>query len=125
MDESHHIPWNQAVALEGWLTKKGEVVQNWKRRWFMLTVNGEMHYFRKKSAVESGKPQGTIDLRELKGVKASAKEPRSFVIKTAVRDFVVIADTVEECSQWVAAIKEQVRPQCALGVGRGVATNLM
>jgi hypothetical protein len=108
MNESHHIPAHQAVELEGFLTKRGEIVQNWKRRWFILSVNGEMHYFRKKSAVESGKPQGTIQLYDVRRVQASKQNPKAFTIKTAVRDFDIIADSEEECQTWVAAIIAQV-----------------
>ena len=30
---------------EGFLTKQGRIVKNWKRRYFVLFKNGELQYF--------------------------------------------------------------------------------
>ena len=42
---------NEVVALEGWLYKRGQKHQNWKRRWFVLKTDsafgGHLHYYAK------------------------------------------------------------------------------
>jgi len=48
----------QLIIKEGFLTKQGAVVKNWKRRWFVLT-EGNLHYRKKK---EDTIPAGIIRL---------------------------------------------------------------
>lgn len=55
---------DKTVAREGYLSKRGHVVTNWKMRYFVLKAEGgtcTLQYY--KSAQLEGGPQGSIDLR--------------------------------------------------------------
>jgi len=55
---------DKTVAREGYLSKRGHVMPNWKMRYFVLKAEGgtcTLQYY--KSAQLEGGPQGSIDLR--------------------------------------------------------------
>eukprot|EP00003_Mantamonas_plastica_P009514 TRINITY_DN1888_c0_g3_i1.p1 TRINITY_DN1888_c0_g3~~TRINITY_DN1888_c0_g3_i1.p1 ORF type:complete len:1220 (+),score=477.79 TRINITY_DN1888_c0_g3_i1:241-3660(+) len=53
--------WTVADARvkSGYMKKKGHLVRNWKKRWFVLTVTGKLFYFK---AIGDEEPAGCIDL---------------------------------------------------------------
>jgi hypothetical protein len=86
---------------EGWLTKKGAKVKNWKRRWFVLE-NEEMRYY--TSQDKKKPPKGKFFV---KGIKFSfvtlAEEKRisnCFQAKTPTRTYFMYSDTAEELKIW-------------------------
>jgi hypothetical protein len=38
---------------KGYLIKKGDIVKSWKRRWFMLTHQGEIYYMVRKYKLQA------------------------------------------------------------------------
>lgn len=58
-----HRPWDsfKSPLRMGYLTKKGAVVKNWKRRYFVANPDYSVDYFENEEAFEKGfKPKGTI-----------------------------------------------------------------
>lgn len=58
-----HRPWDsfKHPIKMGYLTKKGAVVKNWKRRYFVVNPDYSVDYFENEEAFEKGfKPKGTI-----------------------------------------------------------------
>lgn len=54
---------------EGYLTKQGEIIQSWKRRFFILRAK-KLYYFKNEKKAKSGaKPIGIIDLNLYKTKK--------------------------------------------------------
>ena len=103
-EESKHLRKDPDSLREGYMTKLGEKVKNWKRRYFVLTAN-HLHYYRH---IEDKEPAGSILLL---GTKIS-REQRSIVgvqhafsITTADgrRKYIIYGDTQEQCNAWVEA----------------------
>ncbi|XP_073242754.1 PH domain-containing protein DDB_G0267786-like [Porites lutea] len=58
-----HRPWDtfKSPLRMGYLTKKGAVVKNWKRRYFVAKADYSVDYYESEEAYEKGfKPKGTI-----------------------------------------------------------------
>eukprot|EP01114_Cavostelium_apophysatum_P022806 TRINITY_DN8379_c0_g1_i1.p1 TRINITY_DN8379_c0_g1~~TRINITY_DN8379_c0_g1_i1.p1 ORF type:complete len:588 (-),score=142.77 TRINITY_DN8379_c0_g1_i1:130-1893(-) len=106
---SFYHPSDRAETLskQGWLTKQGGRVKNWKRRWFVIRDN-RMYYY--KSAKEQ-EPQGFIPIEQCcvrfvsNGKKNCVEiyDPRGPFTKSHP-SFFVYADSEEELISWVQAI---------------------
>ncbi|KAH7828227.1 putative SH3 domain [Monocercomonoides exilis] len=96
-----------AGPKEGWLTKQGHLVKNWKRRWFVLR-DGVLYYYGSKSDT---KEKGMHDLRgcEVREAREQTQKPYSFNLYYPSDDkkkqLFVYADSMEEMKDWMAAIK--------------------
>jgi RhoGAP domain/PH domain len=94
----------------GWLQKRGAVVKNWKRRWFVLCAFDHVNlvYFDRESPSASATPKGVIPLHSsIVKTNADAQTGRqhSIVICTAFsRDFYVHASSAQEIDEWIRAI---------------------
>jgi hypothetical protein len=96
----------EEVQMEGWLTKKGHKRRNWKRRWFVLTGDGEVAYYAKRGAAE---PKGTISLAQ-PGVSVITMEPSAaslsrFMIITPEQLFPIYADCDKDRAEWMRVIE--------------------
>ncbi len=96
----------EEVQMEGWLTKKGHKRRNWKRRWFVLTADGEVAYYAKRGAAE---PKGTISLAQ-PGVSVITMEPSAasaarFMIITPEQLFPIYADCDKDRVEWMRVIE--------------------
>jgi hypothetical protein len=107
-------------VVEGYLTKLGAKVKNWKRRWVVLD-NYVLTYYKS----EDGRGAcGTINLEEVKKIEdVSAPEKREalereeknivgkenlFVLYTPNRVWFFIADNEKAKKEWISVIKEQL-----------------
>ncbi|KAL6049470.1 Cytohesin 1, partial [Balamuthia mandrillaris] len=91
------------VVKEGWLTKKGHVRKNWKRRWFILRKDTEELLYYKSSKVKpTTTPQGVIDLGCY--LCDLCNRPKCFQMVSKGKVFVIEADSVEERNDWMKAI---------------------
>lgn len=94
---------------EGYLTKLGKVVKNWKKRWFVLDGT-QLSYYEKP-----GKKQlGTIDLSKAIQVQINddPKKENSFkIIIPNYRTYVIFADSQQECEDWVNALNKIIKPE--------------
>ena len=78
------------IHKSGFLTKQGEFVKNWRRRWFVLSDDG-IYYYKD----ENRDLKGDIPLVSIKGafVAANSKKP-ALRIQTQDRDFICQVQTV-------------------------------
>lgn len=93
----------------GWLTKRGHIVPNWKRRWFVLEPPSKLHYF----SSPSGEFKGTIVLAGAR-IEATPNRPREFTIHTLAgsdKNFECSAETTSERDAWVRHCRN-----CASGI---------
>ena len=112
----------------GYLTKRGGVRKNWKRRWFRLvSEDGELSYL-EESALQSPKMSylqeesrlcilGTINLFEATAVRRSAcptAMEHEFEIETPGRVWRMHADTAEELEEWLAQLASVIEAGTAM-----------
>jgi len=93
-------------SKEGFMTKKGEVVKNWKRRWFVLY--GSMLFYYKKQGDSS--PAGWVNLQEITRLPECLVEPppdKTFCISlhTPTREYLINADNGEEMFDWIQLLR--------------------
>eukprot|EP00735_Rhodelphis_limneticus_P008517 TRINITY_DN2155_c0_g1::TRINITY_DN2155_c0_g1_i1::g.12753::m.12753 TRINITY_DN2155_c0_g1::TRINITY_DN2155_c0_g1_i1::g.12753 ORF type:complete len:456 (-),score=146.91,sp/P54644/KRAC_DICDI/44.54/1e-132,Pkinase/PF00069.20/1.9e-75,Pkinase_Tyr/PF07714.12/9.4e-36,PH/PF00169.24/1.3e-23,PH_11/PF15413.1/1.1e-08,PH_3/PF14593.1/1e-05,PH_3/PF14593.1/1.6e+02,Kinase-like/PF14531.1/19,Kinase-like/PF14531.1/3.4e-05,Pkinase_C/PF00433.19/1.4e-05,PH_9/PF15410.1/9.9e-05,PH_9/PF15410.1/4.6e+03,PH_8/PF15409.1/0.00068,PH len=92
------------AQLEGWLTKQGAVVKNWKRRWFVLK-DKQLYYFKKPSDLE---PKGTVNLEDVTIAHATHATKRQHcfgIYHPGRRSYFLQADTQDDMLLWVNAIR--------------------
>jgi len=92
-------------SKEGFLTKQGIVVKNWKKRWFVLSGT-LLCYFRKQ---KDPYPKGIIQFSDARTIDC-VLEPidnrvNCFVVETSSRSYYIIADSPKEMYEWVVALK--------------------
>eukprot|EP00029_Vermamoeba_vermiformis_P006300 TRINITY_DN2431_c0_g1_i1.p1 TRINITY_DN2431_c0_g1~~TRINITY_DN2431_c0_g1_i1.p1 ORF type:complete len:655 (+),score=165.37 TRINITY_DN2431_c0_g1_i1:48-2012(+) len=97
------------IEYSGYLTKRGDTVKSWKKRWFVLKDN-RLAYYAKK---EDQQPKGSIPLGGT-DVKVSTEEtaqrvkgcpsPAMFEIATPGRVFYIEAESTEDMEKWLGVI---------------------
>jgi PH domain len=99
-------------SRSGYLTKKGQIVHNWKRRWFVLDRD-RLSYFRAPSDAE---PRGSIDIGTVVRVErahdgtASERYEHVFGIHTtAPRVFLCVAESQQELDAWTSTLNDAVQ----------------
>ncbi|KYR00461.1 pleckstrin (PH) domain-containing protein [Tieghemostelium lacteum] len=98
---SHIVLTRTNILKQGYLTKIGEVVKNWKRRWFIME-NNYLFYLKNQ---RSNKVLGRIPLIGSK-VENVSKEQRGFNIVTKTRTYLIIADSEKDTVEWVGALND-------------------
>lgn len=93
-------------SREGWMTKKGDVVKNWKRRWFKL--NGSMMFYYKKQ--QDAIPAGYVCLAESTRhpdclAEQQPDRPFCFMVSTPNRDYYISPDTGDDMYDWIQTIR--------------------
>lgn len=92
---------------EGWLTKQGDFVKSWKRRYFVLTDTKLLRYFEDD---EQTKFKGIINVSEIKSIKkGKAVEPYwNYMIhlETPDRLWLLNADSEDKRQEWLNMLDE-------------------
>jgi len=93
-------------CMEGWMTKMGDVVKNWKRRYFKLS--GSTLFYYKKPMEQT--PKGALNMIEATRTPDCVTEPiperpYCFVISTPNRDYYVCAESGEGMYDWVQTLR--------------------
>lgn len=115
-DEASLQIWMDALKpyKEGWLTKQGAKVKNWKRRWFVL-YKTQLAYFDGPSGSARRERNGYILLKEvLPGSVHPIDEtmfgkPNTFQVETRDRTFFLQGDTVDQMDDWLDAILQSIQ----------------
>eukprot|EP00029_Vermamoeba_vermiformis_P002869 TRINITY_DN13238_c0_g1_i1.p1 TRINITY_DN13238_c0_g1~~TRINITY_DN13238_c0_g1_i1.p1 ORF type:complete len:446 (-),score=139.44 TRINITY_DN13238_c0_g1_i1:132-1469(-) len=96
---------------KGYLTKEGEIVKSWKKRWFVLGTETLSYY---KNTKED-KPLGVVRLKDVAKVNASSRKNKSCLeLVTSRRTYYFVADNNEELKQW----KDTVQKRLDIAMGR-------
>lgn len=94
---------------EGWLTKRGGVRKNWKRRWFALRpAEQTLCYYKGLGEQEA---HGSINIRDCvscsKAEEQTQKE-NSFLLNAGERTYFFVCDTKEERTEWVQVLSKAI-----------------
>ncbi|KJE95304.1 hypothetical protein CAOG_005767 [Capsaspora owczarzaki ATCC 30864] len=105
------------ATKQGFLTKEGSFLRNWKRRWFTL-AGAYLLYFESE---QSSRPLGSIALVDVMAITTAASErpdhQNCLLLRTAERSFYAYADTYDEMESWILAIGRAVAHTVALRQG--------
>eukprot|EP00051_Salpingoeca_urceolata_P029207 m.489250 g.489250 ORF g.489250 m.489250 type:complete len:729 (-) comp26522_c0_seq1:137-2323(-) len=105
-------------CFTGWMSKRGAINTAWRRRYFVLSGDNRLAYFKTDKQAASGRPQGVVDLnclvRVLSGDEANrvcrwpedVASGRRLALELEQRTYALYADTEEETLGWVQAIGE-------------------
>ena len=91
---------------DGYLVKRGEIVKNWKKRWFVVQSDQMAYYVSK----DSTKPQKIWDLKTLLKVEECSCENKknSFCLMFVDRTMFCEAETPIQVEEWIAFFQEKV-----------------
>eukprot|EP00742_Colponemidia_sp_Colp-10_P000606 GILJ01000662.1.p1 GENE.GILJ01000662.1~~GILJ01000662.1.p1 ORF type:complete len:128 (-),score=12.14 GILJ01000662.1:137-520(-) len=92
---------------EGYLTKQGGFVKNWKRRYFVLRDN-VITYFKTPTSTS---PQGIIPLDQCLAVKSAddvINKCCSFIVSIPGRTYYILAESDEERDEWIRAVGRSI-----------------
>lgn len=99
------------VVHSGWMNKKGEKNNRFKKRWFEIQRLGEydrLTYMEK----EGGKPKGTINLSTCDGAVPSMDDPCMVTLVAreddVSREYVFTCDDEEQAMTWVNKIMKSL-----------------
>jgi hypothetical protein len=103
--QSKHVD----IVKSGWLSKRGKINTNYRRRYFIMTNNHLLRYF--KDSCIGTVCKGCIDFRSVKSIDhgetgglgwISPKKviEKEIILKTSTRIWTVKADTIEEANEW-------------------------
>ncbi|XP_070544986.1 dual adapter for phosphotyrosine and 3-phosphotyrosine and 3-phosphoinositide-like [Ptychodera flava] len=105
-DEDQHFA---NASKEGYLTKEGGIVKNWKTRWFVLCKH-ELKYYKTRDTLT---PIKTLDLRECQGVDwdnyRMKDRDNCFILEFPERTYYVCANTNPEAEEWIKILRWQIR----------------
>uniref|UniRef100_A0A7S4P4D8 Non-specific serine/threonine protein kinase n=1 Tax=Paramoeba aestuarina TaxID=180227 RepID=A0A7S4P4D8_9EUKA len=120
LEEGELPPKKPFVPVEGYLTKLGANVKNWKKRWVILEDYCMTYYKSEDGRGERGSISledvnriediCTIERREVveREEKNAVGKEHLFLLFTNNRVWYFVADTEQSKKDWVAAIKEQL-----------------
>ncbi|KAL7982081.1 hypothetical protein Chor_001138 [Crotalus horridus] len=88
---------------EGYLTKQGKIVKNWKTRWFTLHRN-ELKYYKDQTSTE---PIRALDLTECSAVQFdySQEKVNCFCLVFPMRTYYLFAKTGVEADEWIKILQ--------------------
>lgn len=101
-DMSHAQP-ESLNSKEGYLTKQGGMVKNWKARWFVL-CKSELKYYKTKMDEQ---PIRTLDLDKCFGVEEDFEcgKENTFRIEMPGRTFRIYANSEKDKNSWLQILK--------------------
>ncbi|XP_003386474.2 PREDICTED: uncharacterized protein LOC100632035 [Amphimedon queenslandica] len=106
----HHVVLSPAKC-QGYLTKEGGFMKNWKRRWFVLDyVNNYVAYFESQEHYSQREsPKGVIMLDDIKRVSLSTRRihlmSNLFQVKTPSRTYNIKAPSIITMEIWMACLR--------------------
>jgi len=108
------------IIQEGWLTKEGGNIKNWKKRWCVLQ-DGKMTYFEKKG----GKQKGYIPLRVMERVQPLnyKKKKNCFEIQTPDRNYHMVAASPQAMKEWIDILTAELSKAGESGSGSSGSTS--
>ncbi|RAL36930.1 unnamed protein product [Cuscuta campestris] len=94
----------------GWLTKQGEYIKTWRRRWFVLK-QGKLFWFKESSITRESRPRGVIPVATcltVKGAEDVVNKQFAFELSTSSLTMYFIADSEKEKEDWINSIGRSI-----------------
>ncbi|QCD78244.1 protein-serine/threonine kinase [Vigna unguiculata] len=94
----------------GWLTKQGEYIKTWRRRWFVLK-QGKLFWFKDSAVTRASRPRGVIPVATcltVKGAEDILNKPHAFQLSTRSDTMYFIADSEKEKEDWINSIGRSI-----------------
>ncbi|KAG0465225.1 hypothetical protein HPP92_019389 [Vanilla planifolia] len=94
----------------GWLTKQGEYIKTWRRRWFVLK-QGKLFWFKDSVVTRSSVPRGVIPVAScltVKGAEDVINRQFAFELSTPGETMYFIADSEKEKEEWINSIGRSI-----------------
>mmetsp|Transcript_2966 Transcript_2966/g.7368 ORF Transcript_2966/g.7368 Transcript_2966/m.7368 type:complete len:139 (+) Transcript_2966:2-418(+) len=102
------------LLLNGWLQKRGEVVETWKRRWFTLSET-ELKWFSSESAHYALGSIQIAEVYQIRSAKSSALKldkghdvECTFIVLDNQRTYFLEAESSMRCYEWIQTISELI-----------------
>jgi hypothetical protein len=108
---SHLVGFQQEMIgdtpfTSGWMIKLGAIRNNMRRRFFILTDDGELSYY--KSELQTRKAIGVIHLETVLAVRDSHRYNLGFEVDTPQRKWILCSLTMNDRNAWIRAILNHV-----------------
>ncbi|XP_057482809.1 pleckstrin homology domain-containing protein 1-like [Actinidia eriantha] len=90
----------------GWLTKQGDYIKTWRRRWFVLK-QGKLLWFKAPSVTRTSEPRGVIPVGScltVRGAEDALNKPFAFEISTDRFTMYFVADSEKDKEDWINSI---------------------
>ncbi|GAB2274460.1 hypothetical protein Dimus_009229 [Dionaea muscipula] len=94
----------------GWLTKQGEYIKTWRRRWFVLK-QGKLFWFKDSAVTRTSIPRGVIPVATcvtVKGAEDVLNKPFAFQLSVNGGTMYFIADSEGEKEEWINSIGRSI-----------------
>ncbi|XP_074577327.1 pleckstrin homology domain-containing protein 1-like [Curcuma longa] len=94
----------------GWLTKQGEYIKTWRRRWFVLK-QGKLFWFKDSQVTRASVPRGVIPVGAcltVKGAEDVINRAFAFELSTRSETMYFIADSEKEKEEWINSIGRSI-----------------
>ncbi|XP_037417930.1 pleckstrin homology domain-containing protein 1-like [Triticum urartu] len=101
--------WHGAERA-GWLTKQGEYIKTWRRRWFVLK-QGRLFWFKDAAVTRGSVPRGIIPVSScltVKGAEDVLNRQFAFELSTPAETMYFIADAEKEKEEWINSIGRSI-----------------
>ncbi|GKV26195.1 hypothetical protein SLEP1_g35538 [Rubroshorea leprosula] len=102
--------WSQPERT-GWLTKQGDYIKTWRRRWFVLK-QGKLLWFKDPYSVNrSSTPRGVVSVDTcltVKGAEDVLNKPFAFELSTGQSTMYFVADSEKEKEDWINSIGRSI-----------------
>ncbi|XP_058181900.1 pleckstrin homology domain-containing protein 1 [Rhododendron vialii] len=99
-----------APERSGWLTKQGEYIKTWRRRWFVLK-QGKLFWFKESIVTRGSTPRGVIPVATcltVKGAEDVLNKQFAFELSTRSETMYFIADSEKEKEDWINSIGRSI-----------------
>jgi len=113
-ETSQSSPRSPSIVKEGWLMKRGEVIKNWRKRYFVLKSDGQFLGFKTKpvNVSDPGEVCNNFTVKDCQTMTSESPKPCGFALRGLYMDTVVErifhTETDEDRSDWIKSI-ESVR----------------
>ena len=99
------------IVHQGWLDKRGEYIQNWRKRYFFLMENGQFLGFHRKPTNEKiADPENKFSIKNCKIILDNKPKPYTFTIQLShgntIVERVFSVDTEQERFTWITLIED-------------------
>ncbi|GMN23795.1 hypothetical protein TIFTF001_000276 [Ficus carica] len=95
----------------GWLTKQGDYIKTWRRRWFVLK-QGKLLWFKDSNVSRASTPRGVLTMttcQTVKGAEDVVHKPCAFELSCTSREAMYfVADSEKEKEDWINSIGRSI-----------------